>query len=314
MIPGVMAAHRSVAAADVAPPASAHRYWRLSIGSSQAYGTDHTIGEIEYRAAPGGANLPITAGGTASASTAVYYPASRAFDGSLNRDTGSWVTTGSQQQWVKWDFGVGNAQALTQCTLKNTTTTSGAEQAQHPSLFTVAYSDDDTAWTVAGRKFGHPGGASAESTITLSDTFDYNGFDEYRLYVTAINGGSNCALAEIELNDSDGYDVSTAVSSTALSSSNYPGETPNKVFDGSTGTTWTSADGDAGPWWISVSLGGIKASLTNFALQNQNGLGNRMPNTFTLQGRNGGSGAWTDVKAVTGETAWGNLERRVYTI
>ena len=296
-----------------APGESPHRYWRIFIGATQSNGNDHTIGEIELRAAPGGANLPITAGGVASASLAQYYPASRAFDGLLPRSTNAWVTGGGQTQWVQWDFGAGNAQVVTECKVVNSETASGAELAQHPRNYLVSYSDDGSAWTPCGRKFGASGASEASSTVALDEAFDYSGYSQYRLYISAINGGSNCALAELELIDADAYDVSTGINSNATASSNYSGESPDRAFDNTTGTTWTSANGAGVPHWIAINLV-IRAQLHSFALTNQNGLGNRMPRDFILQGSNNGGASWVDVKTVTGETDWANLERRVYMI
>lgn len=113
--------------------------------------------------------------------------------------------------------------------------------------------------------------------------------------------------------DSDAYDVSTGIGSSATASSNYPGESPDRAFDNSTGTTWTSADGAGVPHWIRINLV-IRAQLHSFALTNQNGLGNRMPRDFILQGSNNGGASWDDLKTVTGETGWANLERMVYVI
>lgn len=311
MIPGIVAGQMSAGAPP--PSGSPHRYWRVDIGATQVNGNDHTIGEVELRASPGGANLPITEGGTASASSAIHYPASRAFDGLLPRSTNAWVTGGGKTQWIKWDFGVGNAQAVGEATVVNSDTASGAEQNQHPRNYLVSYSDDDSTWTPAGRKFGAPGGSTASSTVELDDAFDYSGYSEFRLYITAINGGSNCALAELELLDPDGYDVSVGIGGNATSSSNYPGESVDRLFDNSTASTWTSADGAGTPHWVRLDTV-IRANVTSFALTNQNGLGNRMPKDFILQGSNNGGSSWDDLKTVTNETGWANLERRVYVI
>lgn len=311
MIAGIVAGQMRV---SLAPPGeSPHRFWRVSIGASQSNGDYHTIGEIELRAAPGGANLPITAGGVASASLAQYYPASRAFDGLLPRSTNAWVTGGGQTQWVQWDFGAGNAQVVTECKVVNSETASGAELAQHPRNYLVSYSDDGSSWVPCGRKFGAPGGSGESSVAALSSSFSYSGFSRYRLYISAINGGSHCALASLELMDGSGYDVCSGLGSNATASSNYSGEWPNRAFDGTTSTAWTTADGTSAPHWIAINLV-IKAHLHSFALTNQNGLGNRMPRDFVLQGSNDGGVTWEDVKAISGETDWANLERRVFTI
>jgi len=297
------------------PPiaAAAHRYYRIDIGASQSNSTDHAVGDIELRATAGGPNLPITEGGSASASSALYYPASRAFDGLLPRSTNAWVTGGQTTPWIQWDFGVGNEQSVTECKVINSQTASGAEQNQHPRNFLVSYSDDGSTWTPCGRKFGASGASEASSTVALSESFVYDGYSRYRLYITAINGGTNCATASLELIDGNAYDVATGLSGNATASSNYPGESPNRAFDGTTSTTWATADGVGAPHWIDINVV-LKAKLTSFALTNQNGLGNRMPRDFVLQGSNDGGSSWVDIKTVTGEIAWGDLERRVFTI
>ena len=123
---------------------AAHRYWRFKVNSSwgAAYAA---IAALQLRVTAASANLSVTGNGTASASS-VYsgsYPASDAFD--ADTVTSRWVSSASSTfpgEWVKWDFGSGNAQDIGHMTIVNST----AETTANVNTGVLQYSDDDTNW------------------------------------------------------------------------------------------------------------------------------------------------------------------------
>lgn len=307
MIAGVVAGGRPLAGSGGG--GSAHRYWRLDITAAQTSGYTR-VGEIELRTTSGGANLPISVGGSATASNQ-YTPVSRAFDGSIAANTNDWIAAGASS-WAVWDFGAGNAQVATEFTLRNTDTGNGAEQQQHARNYTVSYSDDGSAWTLCGIKFGHPSGASASSALSLSSSAITAGYRYYRLYITANSGGAAyTALSNLELIDATDLDITTGISGNASASSNYPGEIPAHAFDDAT-SPWVTNDGLAIPSWIKIDLKQLGV-VASFAITSQSGSPERAPANFELQGSNDNS-SWTTVKSVSGQTGWASLERRVFTV
>lgn len=133
-----------VAPAYSGSPHGAHRYWRLQF-SRDNNGAEGAIScaEVEMRATTGGADQ--CAGGTASAHSVFSgSPASNAFD---NNAATIWSANGSSNNaWLKYDFGVGNAVSVAQIML----------QARNDSFFTqtgrwgcVQFSDDNSEWSTA---------------------------------------------------------------------------------------------------------------------------------------------------------------------
>lgn len=122
---------------------SSHSYWRIYItagvgsGSTAGY---YTIGEIEMRATPGGADQ--CNGGTATAHdyySATYAPA-KAFD---NNTTTWWASfTSNPIGWIKYAFASGVDVGEIAITERNTTPPNFA-----PKDFQLQWSDDNTNWT-----------------------------------------------------------------------------------------------------------------------------------------------------------------------
>lgn len=142
----------------------ARRAWRIRYTAN--YGSGYSrIGDIEFRVEAGGASVAVAGNGTADASNQ-YYPASRAFDGSIVANSNDWAGSGSTG-WVSWDFGDGNAQTIIQAVVRNSNTTSDLETAQHIAAYVVEYSDtpsDPDSWFVAATVASHPREASQFTT------------------------------------------------------------------------------------------------------------------------------------------------------
>lgn len=144
-----------------------HRYWRLKV-SANGGGAYVAINEIELRTAAdgSGSNLSITGNGTATAQTeySASYIAAYAFDANSANRWNSGNAAGLPQ-WVKWDFGAGNAQDINHLTIKNT---SQEPTNCHVLTANLEYSDDDVAWTAWIPVISHPSTVSASGTYTRS--------------------------------------------------------------------------------------------------------------------------------------------------
>jgi hypothetical protein len=147
--------------------------------------------------------------------------------------------------------------------------------------------------------------AARASGPTGSDPFQH-----WRLYVTAVDGGSYVSFGEIELlsDTTDWTDPPVnltatqsgdgAVGSASAGASNDP--------DDECGSSWSG-----GPYWWQVDLGSAR-SIDSMSLRSQRVVTGRTPTAFILQGSASSSGPWTDVITVTGSTGWGVKERRVF--
>lgn len=137
---------------------AAHRYWRFSILSNNGGGGNGaSVAELGLRIVAGGAS--VATGGTASASSTWSGSAAQAFDGNLATE---WEGVGHTTDWLKYDFGVGNAYDIVEVAL---TTLLGGPWA--PKEFTFDYSDDDINWT-ASAPVGNQSGWAASETRTYT--------------------------------------------------------------------------------------------------------------------------------------------------
>lgn len=125
-------------------PHGSHLYWRLAIDGVQNSAVAAAVGEVEFRATPGGADL--CSGGTATAD-AIFsgsYPASNAFD---NNDATLWSSTNKgsfNTAWLKYQFAapVSVAEVAVKARSDGFSHTS-------PREIKVQWSDDNVVWTTA---------------------------------------------------------------------------------------------------------------------------------------------------------------------
>lgn len=293
------------------PTVGPRRYWRMEWGAPFNNSFYMRLGELELRESSGGASLPLTSGGTASANSE-YYPASRAFDGSLVPNSNDYVGS-TQAGWIQWDFGAGNAKEITEVLVQNTSTSNGGELDQHVRNFLISCSDDGATWVPVARKWNHPKDASASTVLPITSPIAALGHRYWRLYITANSGGSAyTALRDLELIDG-GYDLTTGlVANIDNSSTNSGGNGPSKhAFDDNDSLSWVT-DSGVMPVWIGLDFK-IPANVTSFAMVPQTGSPERTPKDFSIQWSDDGS-SWTTANSYTGETSWANFERRVFTV
>lgn len=126
---------------------ASHRYWRLNVIENYGnfYAGKGAVATIDLRVSSGGSNLATTGNGTASASTEVAgFEASKAFDGNVDTYWQSGDAATANSQWIKWDFGAGNAQDINYVALTNGNEAAGSQLIKRWALY---YSDDNTNWT-----------------------------------------------------------------------------------------------------------------------------------------------------------------------
>lgn len=139
-----------------AAPMTGHRYYRLNISQEALPGNSVSVFELQLRTVSGGAS--VATGGTASSPTGTYlgYSPGNAFDGNL---TTIWYSSGSTPNWLlEYDFGVGMKYRIIEYSIYN-----GAGTNSYPTNWTLDYSDDGAAWTIADNR----------GTITMSPSTWY---------------------------------------------------------------------------------------------------------------------------------------------
>lgn len=133
-------------------------------------------------------NFDLDISGTPSASSG---QASATFD---EDPTTYWQSTGLTNEWLQYDFGAGNAKALTSITLRARDTQLG----EMPSAFTLVGSNDGINWSSPILSVsGEPVWFSREAReypFNNADTYRY-----WRLNIQAVSGGSQISLAELDL-------------------------------------------------------------------------------------------------------------------
>jgi fibronectin type 3 domain-containing protein len=135
------------------------------------------------------ANLAFS--GTASASSyasSIEVPA-KAFD----RDPGSkWYDSAAATGWLKYDFGANNAQII-----KRYTISSADVATRDPKDWTLMGSQNGTAWTTLDSQSGQSfANRLQQNTYNIPNTTAYR---YYQLQVTANNGATTLAIAELGL-------------------------------------------------------------------------------------------------------------------
>jgi hypothetical protein len=141
-----------------APGGSTHQYWRLNFSAAQT-GNYVSLDEIEMRATAGGADQ--CSGGTASADS-VYsgtYAAANAFDNVVNGSF-PWASGGGAfPHWLKYAFAA--PVSVAEVTVRSTSAAYGGPN-ERPKDFTIEWSDDNVAWTVARTVTGQTAWANNE--------------------------------------------------------------------------------------------------------------------------------------------------------
>lgn len=157
----------------VASNAGAHRYWRLYFTAGVSNST--TTSEVQLRETFGGAD--VTGSGTATADSTYggSYLASNAFD---DNTTTQWTSANTAYpHWLTYDFGSGNAKAITEYTIRAKT----EHVDDRPTAWRFEYSDDNVEWTTVDTRSGQVFVPAETKTFTYGRV-SFNWFRRARKY------------------------------------------------------------------------------------------------------------------------------------
>jgi hypothetical protein len=285
-------------------PVSAYRYWGLSISAMDG-GSAVTIADLELRTSAGGVDQ--TGSGTASASNSAFgHGASGAFDGTSATD---WSISGTGN-WLAYDFGAGVTKAIVEIAIA-----ADANPVNSPKDFKLMLSPDGLAWypvwTITGitgwtsgqRRTFNSSGETTTPTVPNAARF-------WRIVSIANNGGSNSAIAEIELKTtaggSDQTGSGTAYSGTAI----VTGNDADKAFDNNSTTKWQSTV--TAYAWLAYDFGsGVTKQIVQYSITAPNASTTETPKDFLFQRSQDGLG-WVTHDTVTNQTGWSAAETRLY--
>jgi hypothetical protein len=135
----------------------------------------------------------------------------------------------------------------------------------------------------------------------------------WRIYVTAVDGGSAVAFTEIELVDFNSDTVPKPGSVVVTESAAFGGSPGtydgSKAYDNDTGTLWSSVDGP--PEWVAFDFGvGEAYDITEVNITARTGGDeDQAPTAFTVEYSDDGSN-WIPYWSVSGSTGWSAGETR----
>ena len=265
---------------------AAHRYWRaiFPIGNSGGPAREYiTIQECTMATTIGGST--VCSGGTASAgNTLGGFPASNAFDGNpgtfYSSNSGSANTV---NDWLAYDFGSGNDQAIVDFQLK---TLSGFE-GDMPGYAIVQYSDDGSSYSNAWgiRLHGVFFDVAGEVNLISGQS---GGYKYYKLNFPAPQSGNQLVLREVNFVNAivgaDGF-AFNATAITAESDTGHYYQTAPEVAYNFQGE-WYSAN-TAGAHWLKFYFGPDSPKLTQFSLLSANSAAyTSAPASITVLGSN----------------------------
>jgi hypothetical protein len=149
--------------------------------------------------------------------------------------------------------------------------------------------------------------------VLMLDTLEY----------PTLDGGGKCTMSEVAFYDRTGTLIST--SGATLLPNYVHGSYPiANAFDGNTATIVSSVDNigntvgyGAGSLPMHMGLGvlwGTAKDVGSVKLTSASGYENHAPHDFLIQYSDDLGEEWTTFKSVTGETTWGTLEQRTYTL
>ena len=222
----------------------AHRYWRLYFDRTQG-GVNAAVGELQFRATPGGANWAGLGTPISSADFDVNHAAAKAFDGTAATrwaaPNGSATRNG---HWVGIDLGAGTTRDLAEIVL---TARSDCCADQNLKEGRIEWSDNGWLWFRDWTLYNLP-------AWTLGETRTYTrpaptNQPYWRLY--GLQTPTNIqAFSEIEFRTSVGG-AQAAVGGTAIATSFFSASfVPANAFDGNAATAWASASNDFDPAWV----------------------------------------------------------------
>jgi tetrahydromethanopterin S-methyltransferase subunit F len=134
----------------------------------------------------------------------------------------------------------------------------------------------------------------------------------WRINISAINGGSNVAVADFEWHLNVG---GLRVAPSTVAASNSTVAAASNANDLNFITQWETAWSGSAQWLYADFGSGQAIGIRELKLScgSASGANAKMPSAFTIEYSNDAS-SWTVVKTVTGATGWSGSEQRSYTI
>lgn len=288
---------------------AAHRYWRIYCTADQGNGNENycSIGTIELHTSIGGAAIT---GGTASAdSTLGAFAASNAFDAGA---TTMWISgSGAYPHWIAYDYGAGNEKDIVEFAILGRTD-NVLYAYQSPRDFQLQYSNDGSDWSTLYTITGTPG-LTIQRTFSADTRYDSGAAGEiWRIYCTAVGGGSTFALHEVEMRATAGG-ADQCTGGTVHASSTFQAQNGELAFDSGTLSTswWACHTYSPTPGWLAYHFASA-VNIKEIALTARTSFENQAPVDFLIQ-RWDGSG-WVTVRTVTGSSGWTSGETRLFDV
>lgn len=152
----------------------AHRYWRVKVFATQDGTSLVNTAKVTLATSYGGANIATTSANAfaSSAYSSSYAPSLSFHSGPETTNYGYWLSNNvpspTKPQWVAYDLGLGNAQAIAEVTITVDNTLGTETYPRAPHSFTIDCSDDGVIWSVAGTfTAGTWSNANKTQTFTL---------------------------------------------------------------------------------------------------------------------------------------------------
>lgn len=276
---------------------SAHRYWRINIASG--VGSSLSLGEVEMFDSLFGTD--ICSGGTASASSEAWGSvAANAFD---NNIVTWWHANTTTNEYIQYDLGLGNDKDIIQISI---VCRAGIPD-QAPETFTIQYSDNDSDWFDSWTETNITTWIDTLPFFFFASTYTGDPIS-WRINTSAIDGGNEFALAEVEFRATvGGTDLSVGGSGYASNSNGtYP---PSNAFDKNASTFYT---GGSEPAWLAYMLS-TPAYIGEVMLQARPSAADQSCKDFTIE-YSVDNINWTVQATVEGETGWTNGEVRTFSL
>lgn len=305
---GVVSQGRKRGAPGPGPGDGKYRYYRLLFYENNG-GNFVGTNTFALRETVGGPDTVQGSGGTPSATaSSETQPASQAFNGNTSNGWGVSLASAPFPNWLQWDFGPGNEKAITEYVVgAYGTSTDTADRS--PRAWAFQASNDGNDWVTLDMRY-------AEGSWTLTETRAYQpsaaeGLKHYRLVVTATQGGTSLAIAEIRLHSAAGG-PNVAIGGIVTESEFSAGRVGALAFDNNQSTFW-NVSGFSGSAWVAYELL-MPAEIVEYAIQKYFNNNNTAPSAWQLQSSGDGLN-WTTIASESGVVWDGpNYETKVFSV
>jgi hypothetical protein len=303
-----------------------HRYWRVFVTANNG-GSLVGLSELEMYENYFGPNVCTGGSAISSSSFNANYAASYAFDGvpwnqteGGDANAGIWTSSGSSNEYVGYDFGIGVTKSITSVGIWGVGT---SVFNRSPKNFHIDWSDDNSSWTTSWTVSNITNWTAYQATSqVVFQRFPSGsapayfgspwGAHTYWRYAIPYTGGNIVSCAEMAMNATPGGSTTTS-GGTPFASSNagLPTFGPAKAFDGNLATFWAS--GNNNHEWLGYQFASAQA-LAEIDYTAESGQPNRAASNFQIQFSNDGS-LYTTCSGWSGDgfTSWTSNQQRVFT-